>query len=121
MGDFNRDDKDQNINNVMESYSLKNIAKAPICFQSDRPKTIDLIFTNRTSNFQNTTSIETGLSDFHCMIATVVKVVLAKRALRSSIIETIVNLIFINLDMILMIASLDNTSKLQIAMTSLIR
>ena len=40
---------------------------------SDRPKTIDLILTNRISNFQNTTAIETGPSDFHCMIATVVK------------------------------------------------
>ena len=72
-GDFNTDEKGQNISNFMESYSLKNIVKAPTCFKSDRPKTIDLILTNRASNFQNTTSIETGLSDFHCMIVTVVK------------------------------------------------
>ena len=32
-----------------------------------------MILTNRISNFQNTVSIETGLSDFRCMIATVVK------------------------------------------------
>ena len=38
-----------------------------------RPRTIDLILTNRDSNFQNTASIETGLSDFHCMVVTVVK------------------------------------------------
>ena len=73
MGDFNTDEKGQNIINFMESYNLKNIVKAPTCFKSDKPKTIGLILTNRTSNFQNTTSIETGLSDFHCMIATVVK------------------------------------------------
>ena len=73
MGDFNADEKSQNISNFMESYNLKNIVKEPACFKSDRPKTIDLVLTNRTSNFQNTTSIETGLSDFHCMITTVVK------------------------------------------------
>ena len=80
MGDFNTDDKGQNISNFMESYSLKNIVKVPTCFKSDRPKTIDLILTNRTSNFQNTTPIETGLSDFHCMIATVVKGGFIKRS-----------------------------------------
>ena len=73
MGDFNTDDKGQNISNFVESYSLRNIVEALTCFKSDRPKTIDLILTNRTSNLQNITSIETGLSDFHCMIATVVK------------------------------------------------
>ena len=73
MGDFNTYDNGQNISHFMESYCLKNIVKALTCFKSDRPKTIDIILTNRTSNFQNTTSIETGLPDFHCMIATVVK------------------------------------------------
>ena len=69
MGDFNTEEKDQNIRNFMESYNLKNIVKAPTCFKSDRTRTIDMILTNRASNFQNTVSIETGLSDFHCMIA----------------------------------------------------
>ena len=73
MGDFNTEENDENISNFMESYNLKNIVKTPTCFKSDRPRTIDLILTNRISNFQNTVSIETGLSDFHCMIATVVK------------------------------------------------
>ena len=73
MGELNTDEKGQNISNFMASYSLKDIFKGPTCFKFDRPKTIDLILTNRASNFQNTTSIETGLSDFHCMIVTVVK------------------------------------------------
>ena len=54
----------------MESYSLKYIVKAPTCFKSDRRKIIDL---------QNTTLIETGLSDFHCMLTTVVKGSFIKR------------------------------------------
>ena len=47
--------------------------KAPTCCKFDRPRTIDLVLTNRASNFQNTQSIETGLSDFHYMIVTVAK------------------------------------------------
>ena len=31
MGDFNMDDKGQNMSNLMESYSLKTIFKAPTC------------------------------------------------------------------------------------------
>ena len=73
MGDFNTEENDENIGNFMESYNLKNIVKTPTCFKSDRPRTIDLILTNRVSNFQNTVLIETGLSDFHCMVVTVVK------------------------------------------------
>ena len=72
MGDFNTEENDENISNVMESYNLKNIVKTPTCLKSDGPRTIDLILTNRVSNFQNTVSIETGLSDFHCMVVTVV-------------------------------------------------
>ena len=73
MGDFNTEENDENISNFMESYNLKNFVKTPTCFKSDRPRTIDLILANRVSNFQNTVSIETGLSNFHCMVATVVK------------------------------------------------
>ena len=70
---FNTEEKDQNISNFMEYYNLKNIVKTPACFKSDRRRTIDMILTNSASNFQNAVSIETGLSDSHCMIATVVE------------------------------------------------
>ena len=73
MGDFNTEENDENISNFMESYNLKNIVKTPTCFTSDRPRTIDLILTNRVSYFPNTVSIETGLLNFHCMVVTVVK------------------------------------------------
>ncbi len=79
MGDFNTEENDENISNFMESYSLKNIVKDPTCFKSERPRTIDLILTNRVHNFQNTMTVETGLSDFHCMIATVLKGGFVKR------------------------------------------
>ena len=71
MAYFSTDEKGQNISNVMESCSLIDIVKAPTYFKSDRPKTINMILTKRTSKCQNTTSIEKGLSDFHCMVSTV--------------------------------------------------
>ena len=73
MGDFNTEETDENISNFMESYKLKNIVKTPTFFNSDRARTINMILTNAVSEFQNIVSIETGLSDYHCMIATVVK------------------------------------------------
>ena len=73
LGDFNLEEKGADISNFLEIYNLKNLVKKPTCFKSDRPRSIDLILTNRASSFQCTDSIETGLSDFHCMIITVLK------------------------------------------------
>ena len=73
LGDFNMEEKEANISNFLEIYNLKNLVKKPTCVKSDRPRSIDLILTNRASSFQCTDSIETGLSDFHGMIITVLK------------------------------------------------
>ena len=73
MGDFNTEEQDADISNFLETYNLKSLLKKPACFKSDRPRSIDLILTSRLSSFQSTDAIETGLSDFHCMIVTVLK------------------------------------------------
>ena len=52
------------------SSTLENVVKKPICFTSDSPTCIDLTLTSDTSRLTNTATIETGLSDFHVMIAT---------------------------------------------------
>ena len=44
------------------------------CYKNpDRPSCIDLILTNCPCSFQNSCVIETGLSDFHKMVVTVMK------------------------------------------------
>ena len=73
VGDFNLDEKNSNLKNFMHSFNLENIVKEPTCFKSDSPTCIDLILTSDTSNLTNTATVETGLSDFHVMIATVLK------------------------------------------------
>ena len=46
----------------------------PTCYKNpDKPTCIDLILTNCPGSFQNSCVIETGLSDFHKMIVTVMK------------------------------------------------
>ena len=55
-------------------YNLKNMIKEPTCYKSlENPLCIDLIFTNRYNSFQNTSVIESGLSDFHKLTITVLK------------------------------------------------
>ena len=51
-----------------ESCNLKSQIKVPACCKnSESPSCIDLILTNKRSNFQNSCVIETSLSDFHKM------------------------------------------------------
>ena len=89
--------------------------------RSDITKTIDLILTNRAFNCQNAISIENGLSDFHCVIVTVVK---GGFTTRSPMIISYRDYCKFDFDIhrfrkILETASLDRTSKLRIVMTSL--
>ena len=61
-----------------EKLPLKSLAlsgsKRRTCYKNaDEPTCIDLILTNCPGSFQNSCFIETGLSDFHNIIITVVK------------------------------------------------
>ena len=57
-----------------ENYKLRNLIKEPTCFKNpENPTCINLILTNKPLNFKNTYVIDTGLSGFHKMIVTVMK------------------------------------------------
>ncbi|XP_057299404.1 uncharacterized protein LOC130630024 [Hydractinia symbiolongicarpus] len=63
-----------------ELYNLKCLAKGPTCFKNHyNPSCIDLFLTNRYNYFQNTSTLETGLSDFHKMAITVMKIYFQKQ------------------------------------------
>ena len=73
-GDFNAEEKEVCLNNFLYKYNMKNIMKHPTCFKNPaKPTCIDLFLTNKPHNFQSTTAISNGLSDFHKMIVTVLK------------------------------------------------
>ena len=63
-----------------ELYDLQNLIKDPTCYKNaSNPSSIDVILTNRKNSFQNSMTIETGLSDYHKMIITVLKVHFKKK------------------------------------------
>ena len=75
MGDFNVEPNDANMKDFCQIYGCKNIVKDKTCFKNPiNPTCIDLIITNRPKSFQESEVIETGLSDFHKMSLTVMKV-----------------------------------------------
>ena len=75
MGDFNSEMCEEPMNNFCSLYNLKNLIKSPTCFKNpDNPTYIDLILINKHRSFQNTSVIETGLSDFHRLTITVMRV-----------------------------------------------
>ena len=82
VGDFNLGEENSTLKDFMNSCNLENVVKKPTCFKSDSPTCIDLILTSDTTRLKNTTTIETGLSDFHVMIATALKGSFRKRGPR---------------------------------------
>ena len=74
LGDFNAGVLETPMTSFCESYNLKSIIKQPTCFKNpEKSSCIDLILTNRPKSFQSTSVIETGLSDFHRMTVSVLK------------------------------------------------
>ena len=74
LGDLNSDLKDGCLNAFSNVNNLKSLNKEPNCFKNpNNPSCIDLFLTNRSRYFQNTSTIETGISDFHKLVVTVLK------------------------------------------------
>ena len=80
IGDFNSEMSDESLEDFCSLNNLYSLIKSPTCFKSaDNPSCIDLILTNRKYNFQSSTTIETGLSDFHHLILTIMKTTFRKK------------------------------------------
>ena len=79
IGDFNSEMEEENMTDFCEIYNLQNLIKYPTCFKSvQNPTSIAMILTNRCECFQNSCTIETGISDHHKMIITVLKTFFTK-------------------------------------------
>ena len=80
LGDFNSEPTESHMKEFIDAYDLKNLVNKPTCYKNPaNPSCIDLILTNRCMSFQNTTTIETGLSDFHKMTITIMKTFFKKK------------------------------------------
>ena len=74
MGDFNAESMNMEVANFCAMYNLKNLVKEATCYKNvNNPSCIDLILTNRHKRSHKPKVLETGISDFHCMIITVLK------------------------------------------------
>ena len=81
MGDFNLEPHDKRLGYFLNSNNLINLLKINTCFK-DNGFCIDLILRNRWYSFKNTTSYETGLSDHHSMILTMLKTTFQQKQLK---------------------------------------
>ena len=74
IGDFNCPVAEKEMKEFCEIYDLENLIKKPTCYKNpSNPSSIDVMLTNKKGSFQNSMTIETGLSDFHKMTVTVLK------------------------------------------------
>ena len=80
LGDLNSAMPEVPMQNFCELYILENLIKQPTCYKNpNNPSSIDVMLTNSANCFQNTSTIETGLSDHHKMIITVLKTYTKKK------------------------------------------
>ena len=78
--DFNVEPTKDAMEEFMKVYNLKILLKGSICFRNpDKRTCISLILINKSKSFQAIQIIETGISDFHRMVMTVLKVYFKKK------------------------------------------
>ena len=79
LGDLNIDTQNEQhpCYNKLKSFSdvmgLQNLVKEKTCSTKNYASSIDVILTNRPGFFQNTCVFETGLSDYHGLVVTLLK------------------------------------------------
>ena len=74
ISDFNVEQNEANMKVFWNQYKLKSLNKDPTCFKNvNKLSCIDLLLTNNSKCFENCLTLETGLSDFHKLIATIMK------------------------------------------------
>ena len=80
MGDFNVSMSDKAVEDFCSLNNLESLISKPTCYKNhENPTCIDLILTNRPGFFQHSNVFETGISDFHLLIVTQLKMGLQKK------------------------------------------
>ena len=83
LDDFNAEVENNFLKEFCDLYGTKSLIKIPTCYKNSANTTcIDLMVTNSdgsNQSFQNSCTIETGLSDFHEVIVTILKIYFQKR------------------------------------------
>ena len=73
LGDFKIEVENKVMKPFFQENTFYNIMKQNTCFKGDGDSCIDLLITNSKFSFMTANSFETGLSDHHHMIYTILK------------------------------------------------
>ena len=74
LGDFKANIAGSFIKSFCENYNIRSVVNKPTCFKNpENPSCIDLILTNKPRSFIKTGVIKTGLSEYHKLVASVMK------------------------------------------------
>ena len=79
IGDFNVGVSDLYLKYFRNAHNLRSLIKESTFYKNpENPSCIDLILTNSHLSFQGSCVVETGLSDFHRMVVTIMKTAFQK-------------------------------------------
>ena len=78
MGDFNITPNNPKSSELIADHELCTLISEPKCFKSINPNCIDNFLTNKKTRFLKTLTFETGVSDHHKLIGTMLRSKFAK-------------------------------------------
>ena len=78
MGDFNMTSNNPKLSELIDDHELCTLISEPTCFKNINPTCIDNFLTNKRTRFMKTLTFETGLSDHHKIIGTMLRSTFAK-------------------------------------------
>ena len=78
MGDFNMTPNNPKLSELIADHELCTLISEPTCFKSINPTCIDNFLTNKKTRFMKTLTFETGVSDHHKLIGTMLRSTFAK-------------------------------------------
>ena len=70
LGDFNLTTSNKYLADFMTLFNLESLINTPTCFQSEKPRCINLILTNKKSLLKNPKTFKVGISDHHHLVLT---------------------------------------------------
>ena len=79
MGDFNMIQNNPKFSELIDGHELCTLISQPTRFKSVNPTCIDNFLTNKKTCFMKTLTFETGVSDHHKLICTMLRSTFAKR------------------------------------------
>ena len=63
----------KNMKDLCDIFELSHLIKDPTCFKSSNTSCIDNFYTNKNAMFFHSSAVETGISDHHSLICTMLR------------------------------------------------